>query len=58
MSEDYAEEEAESETQAQLDDDGLSAGEEGFMRGYEEADEIEKKAEEEEDDEEDEDKEK
>lgn len=37
----------EDEREEQLEDDELSPDEEGFMKGYEEADEIEKKTEEE-----------
>ncbi|MFC1728107.1 hypothetical protein ACFLZ7_01415 [Nanoarchaeota archaeon] len=49
MADEYEEFEGYSDKKSedQLEDDEVSAGEEGFMRGYEEADEIEKSAEEE-----------
>ncbi len=42
---------SETEREEQLEDDGLSPNEEGFMKGYEEADRIEKVAEDEEEEE-------
>jgi hypothetical protein len=49
MSEDYEETEGyvDESVEEQLEDDALSPDEEGFLKGYEEADDIEKTVEEE-----------